>query len=69
MSHSVIAAFSARVLRPGSNSSTDDLLRRLITEWESYESALGVEIDARTIVYVLRRDEGLDKYLGHFPVT
>lgn len=66
--HPVVAAISARVLRPGSSPDTDTLVLRLITEWKRLEEALGVEVDSRVIAFSLGGDEDLDAYLSHLPV-
>jgi hypothetical protein len=52
VTHPVMSAIHARVLRPGSSAATDSLLRRLILQWNAAEEALGVEIDPRVYAYV-----------------
>lgn len=49
--HAVVAALSNRVLRPGSNETTDHLLHQLIERWHAAEDRLQVEIDARVFAY------------------
>jgi hypothetical protein len=52
VNHSVMSAVFSRVLRPGSSPATDGLLRRLATEWNAAEDAVGVEIDTRVYAYL-----------------
>ncbi|HKR14512.1 MAG TPA: hypothetical protein VJT15_20770, partial [Pyrinomonadaceae bacterium] len=59
--HAVMTALNARILRPGSNSATDEFLYRLISHWREEEERLGIEIDARVYAYVLaEKDKTLD---------
>ena len=62
--HSVMAALSGRVLRPGSSRSTDELIRNLLARWESEEERLGVEIGARVLAYALSSADSMDQALG-----
>jgi len=56
--HAVYAGLQNRILRPGSSEATDDLLRRLVCDWQTEEERLGVELDARVFAYVAsQRDE------------
>lgn len=64
ISHSVMAALSARVLRPGSSQATDGLLRGLLDRWELEEARLGMEIEMRALAYALSSDESLDQALA-----
>lgn len=64
ISHSVMAALSSRVLRPGSSKATDSLLRSLLDRWELEESRLGIEIDMRALTYALSSDQTLDQALA-----
>ncbi len=61
ISHPVVAALNARVLRPGSSRQTDLLLRNLITLWRSEEERLGVEIDARVLAFVASASDAVDR--------
>ena len=63
ISHSVMAALSARVLRPGSSKATDGLLRNLHDRWEFEETRLGIEIEMRALAYALSSEETLDQAL------
>jgi superfamily II DNA or RNA helicase len=65
VSHSVMTAISARILRPGSDSSTDQLLHRLISEWRASEVNLGIEVDARVFAFVASRESRFDDVLLH----
>jgi DEAD/DEAH box helicase/Helicase conserved C-terminal domain len=64
VTHPVIAALNARVLKPGSSPQTDELLLGLIRRWISEEERLGVEIDARVFAYIASSREDLDHALG-----
>lgn len=64
VTHSVVAALNARVLKPGSSAQTDNLLRDLIHTWRAEEERLNVEIDARVFAYVASARDDLDRALG-----
>jgi hypothetical protein len=64
-SHSVVTAINARILRPGSDVSTDRLLYRLIVDWRASEANLGIEVDARVFAYVTSRETRFDDVLVH----
>lgn len=49
--HLLVSTFAARLLRPGSTPAIDRLLAELVKAWTQRESQLGVEIDARTLVF------------------
>lgn len=49
--HLLVSTFAARLLRPGSTPAIDHLLAELAEVWTQRESQLGVEIDARTLVF------------------
>jgi hypothetical protein len=66
VTHPVMTAINARVLRPGSTSETDKLLLNLIRLWHQEEARLGIEIDARVFAYVASNDDQLDQALLHF---
>jgi len=61
--HEVIAAIANRILRPGSNSDTDALLHRMITQWRSLEDRLNIEIDPRILAFMESANEDVDKVL------
>ena len=51
VTHPVMAALNARVLRPGSSPQSDRMLRGLVDDWEARGDRLGIEIDARVFAY------------------
>jgi hypothetical protein len=63
-SHAVVAALSARLLRPGSTSDTDVLVRDTLRRWTDEEVRLGIEIEARALAYALSISDALDRALG-----
>jgi hypothetical protein len=65
MSHSVMTAINSRILRPGSDISTDQLLHQLSAEWRASEVSLGVEVDARVFAYVASRESRFEDVLVH----
>lgn len=65
VTHPVMTAINARVLRPRSNQETDKLLLDLIRLWHEEEERLGIEIDARVFAYVVSNDDQLDRALLH----
>jgi hypothetical protein len=62
--HSVVAAIATRILKPGSNPQTDQMLHQLIHEWQAREEQLGIEIDSRVFASQCARDGSLDTSLG-----
>jgi ATP-dependent helicase Lhr and Lhr-like helicase len=65
ISHSVMTAINSRLLRPGSDTDTDRILRDLINDWKGAEERLGVEIDARVFAYVAARQPRFEDALSH----
>ncbi len=65
VTHPVMTAINARVLRPGSNPETDQILLDLICLWHEEEERLGSEIDVRVFAYVVSHDDQLDRALLH----
>lgn len=65
VTHPVMTAINARVLRPGSTPETDKLLLDLIRLWHQEEARLGIEIDARVFAYVTSNDDQLERALLH----
>ena len=65
MTHWVMTAINARILRPGSNRETDKLLLDLIRLWHEEEERLGIEIDARVFGYIASTKDDLDGALAH----
>jgi hypothetical protein len=66
-SHPVVAALSARVVRPGSSPESDVLIRNLVDQWRSDESRLGVEIDARVFAYIASASSAASSAAFHLP--
>lgn len=62
--HAFIAAISTRIVRPGSNPTSDSFLYGLIQDWEEQEERLGVELDGRSIAYNRSRDDQIDQVLS-----
>lgn len=65
VTHPVMTAINARILRPGSNRETDKLLLDLIRLWHEEEERLGIEIDARVFAYIASSRDDLDRALVH----
>lgn len=65
LTHPVLSAVNARVLRAGSSPQSDRLLHTLIQLWKQEEERLGVEIDSRVFAYVGSASHHLDKALAH----
>lgn len=63
--HAVNAALNARLLRPGSTSATDDLVRRLLHHWRELEQRTGVEVEARVFAYIASQEEEYENYLSN----
>ncbi|HUP86880.1 MAG TPA: protein DpdJ [Acidimicrobiales bacterium] len=63
VTHPVMAALNARVLRPGSSSQSDDAIRSLVDDWKAQEGRLGVEIDARVFAYAASASSDIDRVI------
>jgi DEAD/DEAH box helicase/Helicase conserved C-terminal domain len=61
--HSFISSLNNRVLRPGSNESTDLFLKKALEYWYEKESKLGIEIDVRIISFVLSYENDLSQLI------
>jgi len=63
LSHSFMAVLHSRVLRPGSNESTDSELRESLSGWDHMESALGFEIPMHiaALASVVRNHRDIDR--------
>lgn len=57
IAHPVVAAVSARLLRPGTSLEGDRALRTLRTQWEAAEQDLGIEIPLRAFAYAAAADD------------
>lgn len=49
--HLTVSAFSTRLLRPGATPTTDRIVADLVDAWDTLESTIGAEVDARVIAY------------------
>ncbi|KAB2588178.1 DEAD/DEAH box helicase [Streptomyces arboris] len=49
--HADVAALATRLLRPGSDRTTDAAAWALLTAWDGLEQTLGIEVDARVVAY------------------
>jgi hypothetical protein len=58
--HGYVSAISNRLLRPNSPADLDQLLAELLQAWESLETRLGVEVDARVMCAVFSQDPRID---------
>jgi hypothetical protein len=67
VTHPVMAALNARVLRPGSSSQSDDVLRSLVDDWKAQETRLDIEIDARVFAYVASTSSDIDRVIPTGP--
>lgn len=63
VSHAVLAALSARVLKAGSSAQTDALIAGIMERWQNEETRLGIEIEARAFAYALSESDELDQAL------
>lgn len=68
VSHAVVTALNARILRPGSNAEVDTLLARLMGSWEELEQHLGFEIDSQVVAYLHSDRDDLDNALDNSAV-
>ena len=50
--HSIVAALSTRLLRPGSAQALEGLVSDLLTLWDQLEARLGVDVELRVFAYV-----------------
>lgn len=64
VTHPVVAAISARLLRAGTSPATDKLIHALVRRWREEEQRLGVELDARVYAFVQSASTELDHALG-----
>ncbi len=58
-SHHVMTAINSRILKPGSNSKTDDALCQLIEYWNHLENRFGIEINGRIAAYLCSKNSKL----------
>jgi len=69
VTHAIVSALHARILRPGSSRATDALLLALTRRWRMEEGRLGIEIDARVFAYLASEDAALTQALPHVDAT
>jgi hypothetical protein len=55
--HDMVSSLVHRILRPGSDRATDDLLRHSLDRWSKAEAALGLELDARAVAYAVSNED------------
>jgi hypothetical protein len=67
VTHPVVAALNARILRPGSGPALDRTLHALLTRWSEAEARLGIDLDPRTFAWLCADETGLDTVLGSVP--
>ena len=65
VTHPVMSAVHARILRPASSPATDAMLLELVRGWRKTEAELGIEIDARVFAYAGSATPRLDTALAH----
>ena len=65
LSHAVLSALYARILRAGSSTQSDNLLRGILGRWYQEEERLGIEIDARVFAFSVADDELLMEAVAH----
>jgi len=69
VTHAVMSALHARLLRQGSSAGTDELLRLLVRGWNRAEEALGVELDPRIYAYLASLEPEVHAHLGALGVV
>jgi ATP-dependent Lhr-like helicase len=62
--HSFLSAINTRVLKPGSDHNSDELLNCLISEWKQQEIILGVELPQRVFTFIKSLNNDLDKFIS-----
>jgi hypothetical protein len=65
--HPVVAAFSARFLRPGAGVHTDALTSSLLKAWDAVEHDLGVELDLAAFARLQADNAAVDGVIGGRP--
>jgi hypothetical protein len=64
ITHPVVAALNARILRAGSGPTLDARLHSLLAQWAQTEIELGIEIDTRTFAWLCCGDATLNEVFG-----
>ena len=62
--HGFLVALGNRVLRPGSGPATDCYLSRVLHQWQSEETRIGIEIDLRVMSYYLSQSDAIDQVVS-----
>lgn len=60
---SLLVATNARILRPGSSTRSDELLRRLLLRANACVERLGFDLDSRTVALLFSNDDGVEQAL------
>lgn len=63
-SHAVVAAITARFLRPGASPASDEVTRNLVRRWRRLEENLGIELDLTTFARLQASNDSLDRLTG-----
>ena len=62
--HGFLVALGNRVLRPGSGPATDRYLSRVLQQWQSEETRIGIDIDLRVMSYYLSQFDDIDQVVS-----
>ncbi|ATM88536.1 ATP-dependent helicase [Yersinia thracica] len=62
-SHSFLSAINTRLLRPGTDASSDAFLLQLHQEWRREEQRLGIELPQRVYAFTCSQSSALDRQL------
>lgn len=62
--HGFLVALGNRVLRPGSGPATDRYLSRVLQQWRSEETRIGIEVDLRVMSYYLSQSDEIDQVVS-----
>ncbi|MBB6055500.1 protein DpdJ [Tolumonas osonensis] len=63
-SHSFLSAINTRLLRPGTDASSDTFLLQLQQEWRQHEQRLGIELPQRVYAFTYSQSCTLDQQLN-----
>lgn len=62
--HGFMVALGNRILRSGSGPHTDQYIARVLSQWQSEEARLGIEIDLRIMAYYLAQFADMDNVVA-----
>ncbi|MCM4881926.1 hypothetical protein MMS17_30910, partial [Escherichia coli] len=62
-SHSFLSAINTRLLRPGTDASSDVFLLQLQQDWRQQEQRLGIELPQRVYAFTCSQSSALDQQL------